>query len=82
MQPLGIVDLVDEAADVGFGLRERPVQLQVHLLVLQRLEEALCLGILVGVAERRHADVRSNPSQPRAISIGLQDGRCGEKFEL
>lgn len=46
MQALGIVDLADEAADVGFGLRERPVLLQVHLLALQRLEEALGPGIL------------------------------------
>ena len=67
MQPLGVVDVLDEAADVGHGLCERPVLLQVDFLALQGLEEALGLGILVRIAHGRHAD-----PCPDARQLGIE----------
>src|SRR6266542_3067778 len=63
MQPLGVVHVLDEAAEVRLGFCEGLVVLQVHLLMLERAEEALSLGVLVGIADRRHADARAGTFQ-------------------
>ena len=46
MQALGIVDIGDEPPEADLSLHERAVLLQIHLLALERLEEALGLGVL------------------------------------
>src|SRR5829696_504013 len=67
MQALGIVDIGDEPPEADLGLRKRSVLLQIHLLALERLEEAFGLGILVRSAKRRHADPGADSFQPRDI---------------
>ena len=57
MQPVGVGDVSDEPSQVLLGLLERPVVVEGDLLSLERLEEALGFGILIGIADRRHADL-------------------------
>src|SRR5215218_4532932 len=74
MQALGIVDIGDEPPEAALSLFERAVLLHIHLLALERLEEALGLGVLVGVASRRHADPRPDSFQPRnVVAAGVLD---------
>ena len=64
MQPLRIVDRFDERFQVHQRIFECSIFLQIHLLVLQRLEETLCLGILVRIPSCRHADPRADRFEP------------------
>ena len=64
MQPFRVVDIPDEPVQVLFGISERLVSVQVDLLSFQRLEETLRFGIVVRVADGRHADLDPSIVQP------------------
>ena len=55
MQSLAIVDLFDELSDRATCSGSIPISLPVDFLVLERLHEALCLGIVVRIADAAHA---------------------------
>ena len=67
MEPCPVVDFLDEIAAGGGRLLGVPVLGPVYLFVFQGLEEALRLGIVIGVALPGHAD-----AQPRV----------GEQFDV
>jgi len=56
MEALGVVDIGDEPTQAALGVLERLGVVERHLLALERREEALGLGIVLRVANRRHAD--------------------------
>ena len=47
MQPTGIVDLINEAGQVGHDVSERLVGHRIDRLNLQRLHEAFRFGVVV-----------------------------------
>src|SRR5258708_18364987 len=49
MQPLGIIDDLDECVDVGFDLCKGLEVFHVDFLAFERLKETLGLGVLVGI---------------------------------
>src|SRR5687768_9971501 len=55
VQPLPIVDLLDEAADRAARLLGGPVRAPIDLFALQRAHEALRLGVVVRGADPAHA---------------------------
>ena len=55
VQPLAIVDLVDEDADVVRRVAVIAITGAVDLLALERSHEALGLGVVVGIADPAHA---------------------------
>ena len=69
MQSLAVVDLLDEGADVLAGVIDVAVVSAVDLLRLERLHEALCLGIVVRVADPAHAGLD--------VVLGKYDGVFG-----
>lgn len=74
MQPLGVVDVADELAQVHLGISECLVVVQVHLLAFERLEEALGLGIVVRVTAGGHADAGTRIKQPGGVGgAGILD---------
>ena len=50
MQPLRIVNVPDKPSEIRFGVGERLVVVELHLLPFQRLEETLGFGIIVRVS--------------------------------
>ena len=56
VEALGVVDGFDEGADLAAGVLEVGLGLGVDLLGLQRLHEALGLGVVERVARPAHAD--------------------------
>lgn len=81
MQPLLIVHIIDELANLPLGVPERLVLVEIDLLPLQGFEEAFGLGIVIRVALGRHADVGANSKQAFRIAgarilhaaIGIMD---------
>jgi hypothetical protein len=59
-----VVDLLYELSDVLVGLLEVLVILQINFLHFQCSEEALGLGVLVGVAHSGHADLCAGLLKP------------------
>src|SRR6185503_9272304 len=55
VQAVAIVDLLEEGADRRAGVVDVAVGSPVNLLVLERLHEALRLGIVIGAADATHA---------------------------
>lgn len=49
MQPTGIVELIDEAGQIGHDVPERLLGYRVDRLNLQGLHEAIRFGIVIGV---------------------------------
>ena len=56
MQPLGVVNVVDEVIDAGAGISDGLEGACIQLLGLECLHETLGLGVVVRVAEPRHRD--------------------------
>ena len=56
MQALTIVELVNEVADACSGFFKGFVLVEVDLLVFERPDEALCFGVVIGIAAPAHAD--------------------------
>ena len=54
MQPLGVVDLVDEARKVSRDVGEGFVLRHVHRFDLEHLHGTLGLGVVVGIAAVSH----------------------------
>ena len=54
MEPLGVVDFVDEAGNVRRDVLEGLVGHEVDGLDLERLHEALGLGVVVRIAAAAH----------------------------
>ncbi len=52
VQPLLIIDRFEKMADAGSRLCHRLVFAQVHFFVLERLDEALRLRVVVSIARR------------------------------
>src|ERR1700691_4483185 len=78
MEPLTIVDVVDESTDRGAGVIEITIVSAVDLLLLECLHEALRLGIVVRVADAAHArlDVMGLKHR-RVLAAGLLDDPVG-----
>ena len=56
MEPLFVVDLLEEAFDRGLGVRQIAVFLPVDLFVLQGLDKRFARRVVPGIRFRRHAD--------------------------
>src|SRR5579871_4962153 len=67
MEPLPVVDFLDEPTDRRLGFFKGLVLLQIHLLFFQRAEQPLRLRVLQRRALRRHADAGPGGLQPRDI---------------
>ena len=55
VEPLAIIDLLDEAADHLSSLIGVTVAAPIYLLLLERFHKALRLGIVIGIADPAHA---------------------------
>ena len=66
VKPVAIIDLFDEVTDRAAGVLDVAVAARLNLFVLERLHEALRLGIVVGVADTAHAG-----AMPCAASTAL-----------
>ncbi len=49
MQSLLVIDGLNELPQVGLSIRKRLILFQIHLLVFERLEEALGFGMVLGM---------------------------------
>src|SRR5271166_881579 len=67
VQTLGVVDGVDEGADLAAGVVDVGVGSGVDLLLLERLHEAFRLGVVVRIGRPAHADGDLPVLQPRKI---------------
>lgn len=56
MQPLAIINVLDEVGKTILNIIHRPVLPEIDLLGLQGLDEALGRRVVVGVALAGHAD--------------------------
>src|SRR5258708_17713331 len=56
VEPLLVIDPLDEFADARLGLDQVTIFGSVNLLILKRLHKALGLGIVVGISAPAHAD--------------------------
>ena len=54
MQPTGIIDLIEKVLEIGDDLGKRLVGHGIDGFHLQRLHEALCLGVVVRIAAAAH----------------------------
>ena len=78
MQALAIVDPFDEAADLFLGMGEIAVGPAVDFLCLERLHEALCLGVVGGTGGPAHAGLDAGgPQQSDVIAAGVLDAPIG-----
>jgi hypothetical protein len=55
VKPVAIVDGFDEVTDRAASVLDVAIAARLNLFVLERLHEALRLGIIVGVADAAHA---------------------------
>ena len=56
MQPLGVINVVDEVIDAGAGIGDGLEGPRVQFFGLERLHEAFRLGVVVMVAGPGHGD--------------------------
>ena len=69
MKAFAVVDLVDEPREVGGDILERLISRQVDGLNLQRLHEALRLGVVIRVAAAAHRADQAMCGQQLAIDL-------------
>jgi len=69
VQPLLVINRRDEMVEVSFGLGKRLIVVEVDLLTFKRLEETLGPGILVGIADSRHAELAARRLQPGDVGL-------------
>lgn len=87
VKALAIIDLLDEAADHLSGMISIAVGAPVHLLLLERFHEALCLGIVIRVTDAAHAGLNIMRLQQGAViaagilhaAIGVMDKTAGRR---
>src|SRR5450631_4950118 len=86
VQALLVVDLLDEGADAARGFMVIAIEPAIDLLGLERLHEALGLGVVVGIADPAHAgDNAARLEQLGVVATGIlgrfkrssQHGLCG-----
>ena len=70
VQALLVVDLVDEGADAALGFMVIAIEPAIDLLGLERLHEALGLGVVVGIATPAHGALETVLSQDGVIVFG------------
>jgi len=83
-----IVDLLDEGADRGACVADVSIGSSIDLLVLERLDEALRLGVVVGIADAAHARLDVVPFQQLGVlaarilhaAIGMVDQGASRRF--
>src|SRR5436305_15288487 len=74
MESFGIIHLFDEYGQIRLCIGKRFVLLEIHFLLLQCLKKAFCLGIVVRITYRGHADLRSDLLQLLSVVIaGILD---------
>jgi hypothetical protein len=69
VEAVGVVDVVDEGADVASGVFEVGVGPAVDFLGLQGLHEALGFGVVVWIARPAHAALEPAPVQTSRVSV-------------
>ena len=67
MEPGSVVDLLDERPDAGLGLGQVAVGSAIHLFGLQRLHEALSLGVVGGTAATAHGGDDAGVLKPAGV---------------
>jgi hypothetical protein len=70
MESAGVVDLIDKAWKIGGDVFESFVIHQIDGLDLKGFHEALCLGIVIGIATSAHGAVETMFGQQVAIRLG------------
>jgi len=87
VQALAIIHLLDERADGAAGVVGITVGPAVNLLVLERLHEALRLGVVVRIADAAHAGADAVSGEDFAVAaagilhalIGVMDETVGRR---
>jgi len=67
VEPLAIIDLLQELTDALPGLVQVGILPEIDLLILERFDKALHLGIVVGIAAPAHADADARRLQQLGI---------------
>jgi hypothetical protein len=70
VESLFVIPLINELADTPTGLDQPLLRQAIDFLVLQGFDEALGLGIVVGVPGPTHADPHSIRLEPGGIGVG------------
>ena len=70
MQSASVVDLIDEAGKVGGDIFEGLIIHQIDGLDLERLHEALSLGVVVGIAASTHGTDQTMVGEDIAVDLG------------
>src|SRR3954453_21282339 len=70
VQAAGVIDLFDEAWQLSRDVSEGLKCHRVHTFDLERLHEALSLGVIVGIAAPAHRANKPVLGQPRPIRLG------------
>ena len=70
MQPLAVVDLIDEERQSIDHILEPLVAGEIDLLAFQGLHEAFGLGVVVGVAPSAHRALQAMILELLAIGVG------------
>src|ERR1700735_4764237 len=81
MQSAGIVDVVDEGADLVLGVLAAAITLSVDLLGFERMHEALGLGVVLRRSRAAHAGVGADLAQAQGVvaagvlhaAVGMMD---------
>src|SRR2546423_15539596 len=60
MQSFGIIHLFDEDGQIRLCISKGFIVFEIDFLLLECFEKRLCLGIVIGIADRRHTDLRSD----------------------
>src|ERR1700722_11951241 len=77
MQPAGVVDVVDEGADLALGVFAAAIGLAVDLLGFERMHEALGLGVVLRRSRAAHAGVDADLAQAQGVVSGRRIARRG-----
>ena len=81
MQSTGVVDVVDEGADLALGVFAAAIGLAVDLLGFERMHEALGLGVVLRRSRATHAGVGADLAQAQGVvaagvlhaAVGMMD---------
>ena len=81
MQSTGVVDVVDESADIALGVFAAAIGLAVDLLGFERMHEALGLGVVLRRYRATHAGVGADLAQAQGVvaagvlhaAVGMMD---------
>ena len=68
VEALVVRDIINETLQMGLGLRERLVVVQIHLLAFEGGEKAFGQRVLIRIPDGGHADLGATLLQPRDIA--------------